>query len=98
MGDRIGVVVAPNFSLTVALLARLATVLGRFASFDAARDPYLVEHHHARKHDAPSGTARLIARRVLDACPRKRTWGFALPGEPLAPDVLSVASIRARTG
>lgn len=95
VGERIGVVVAPNFSLTVALLARITDVLGRFAALDAARDPYLVEHHHARKKDAPSGTARLLAKRLLAACPRKTAWGFASPEAPLPEHVLSVASVRA---
>jgi 4-hydroxy-tetrahydrodipicolinate reductase len=94
VGTRIGVVVAPNFSLTVALMRRLTTVLGRFAALDAARDPYIVEHHHARKKDAPSGTAKLFARTLLDACPRKTGWTI---GGPVAPDQLSVAVIRAGT-
>ncbi|HEX9081156.1 MAG TPA: hypothetical protein VF768_02695, partial [Holophagaceae bacterium] len=41
VGGRIGVLTASNFSLAVALMARLATVLGRFAALDPARDPYL---------------------------------------------------------
>jgi 4-hydroxy-tetrahydrodipicolinate reductase len=96
VGGRIGVVVAPNFSLTVALYVRLTRILARFAALDAERDPYLVEHHHARKHDAPSGTAKLLARAILDECPRKREW--AIPHEePLRPDQLSVSPIRAGT-
>lgn len=39
VGDRIGVLTSSNFSLTVALMARLATVLGRFAALDPARIP-----------------------------------------------------------
>jgi 4-hydroxy-tetrahydrodipicolinate reductase len=96
VGERIGVVVAPNFSLTVALYARLTRILARFAALDETRDPYIVEHHHARKHDAPSGTARLLARAILEECPRKREW--AIPSqEPLRPDQLSVSPIRAGT-
>lgn len=94
VGSRIGVVVAPNFSLTVALLRRLSTVLGRFAALDEARDPYLVEHHHARKKDAPSGTAKLLAATLLEACPRKTSWAV---GGPLAPEQLAVAVVRAGT-
>jgi 4-hydroxy-tetrahydrodipicolinate reductase len=94
VGDRIGVVVAPNFSLTVALLRRLSTVLGRYGALDPTRDPYLVEHHHARKQDAPSGTAKLLARTLLDACPRKTGW---VVGGPVAPEQLSIAVIRGGT-
>lgn len=92
VGDRIGVVTAPNFSLGIALLRRFALVLARFAALDPARDPYLVEHHRREKHDAPSGTAKLLAATVLDGCPQKRAWSV---GGPLQPDELSVAVVRA---
>lgn len=91
VGERIGVFVASNFSLTVALLERLARVLGRYATLDPERDPYLVEHHHRRKADAPSGTARSLARALLESCPRKREWTLGTAG----PDQLSVAVVRA---
>lgn len=89
---RIGVLVAPNFSLGVALLRRFTTVLARFAAHEPARDPYLVEHHQQKKHDAPSGTAKLLAKTVLDACPRKRSWRI---GGPLEAHELSVGVVRA---
>jgi 4-hydroxy-tetrahydrodipicolinate reductase len=92
VGDRIGVVVAPNFSLGIALLRRFALVLARFAALDPARDPYVVEHHHQRKHDAPSGTAALLARTVIEGCPRKQSWTI---GGPVQPGELSVGVVRA---
>lgn len=90
--DRIGVVLAPNFSLGIALLRRFTLVLARFASLDASRDPYLVEHHHQRKHDAPSGTAKLLAATILEGCPRKRSWAI---GGPVQAEELSVGVLRA---
>jgi 4-hydroxy-tetrahydrodipicolinate reductase len=94
VGHRIGVVVAPNFSLSVALYARLSLVMARFAALDPARDPYIVEHHHARKKDAPSGTAKLLANVILKGCPRKTEWTLQGPGD-LKEHQLSVSSIRA---
>ena len=88
---RIGVLVAPNFSLAVALMARLAKVLGRFAALDESLDPYLLEHHHRLKLDAPSGTARRLAEAVLEGCPRKTEWTLGAP----APHQLGVSVIRA---
>ena len=81
VGDRTGVLTASNFSLTVALMTRMALVLGRYAQLDPARDPYIFEHHHRLKADAPSGTARTLAAAVLRGCPRKTQWalGSALP-------------------
>lgn len=95
VGQRIGVVVAPNFSLTVALYARLSLVLARFAALDEDRDPYLVEHHHARKHDAPSGTAKQLAATLMKGCPRKTSWVIPAMGIPVGPHQLNVSSIRA---
>lgn len=61
---------APNFSLGVHLLFRLGEVAGgalrNLPGFDAA----IVERHHTRKKDAPSGTARELARRVEAASGR----------------------------
>jgi 4-hydroxy-tetrahydrodipicolinate reductase len=94
VGDRIGVVVAPNFSISIALYARLSLVMARFAALDAGRDPYIVEHHHARKKDAPSGTAKLLARVIMKGCPRKTEWTLQGPGD-LKEHQLSVSSIRA---
>ncbi|MCA8973958.1 MAG: hypothetical protein KDC98_04515 [Planctomycetes bacterium] len=92
VGDRIGVVTAPNFSLGIALVRRFALVLARFSALDPRRDPYIVEHHHGRKHDAPSGTAKLLAETMLEGCARKTAWSM---GGPLQPHELSVAAIRA---
>lgn len=97
VAGRIGVLVAPNFSLGVALYRRMVAVLARFAALDPERDPYILEHHHARKLDAPSGTAKLLAETILENCPRKRTWTTPLGAERLRPDELSVSAVRAGT-
>ncbi|MDP1830825.1 MAG: dihydrodipicolinate reductase C-terminal domain-containing protein [Geothrix sp.] len=91
VGGRIGVLAASNFSLTVALMARLSTVIGRFAALDPARDPYLLEHHHHLKADAPSGTAKTLAAALMAGCPRKTEWTLGTP----APHQLSVGVVRA---
>ena len=95
VGDLIGVLVAPNFSLTMALYARLSLVLARFSALSEDRDPYLVEHHHARKHDAPSGTAKQLASTLMKGCPRKTEWVIPAIGTSLGPHQLNVSSIRA---
>ena len=91
VGNDIGVVTAPNFSLGVALLRRLSLVMARFSSRSETLDPYIVEHHQANKHDAPSGTAKLLAATILDGCTRKDNWRI---GGPLQPNELSVAVMR----
>ena len=74
VADRIGVLTASNFSLTVALMARLSLVVGRYAQLEPSRDPYVFEHHHRLKADAPSGTAKTLAAAVMQGCPRKSEW------------------------
>ncbi len=91
VAGRIGVLTASNFSLTVALMARLSLVMGRFAALDPARDPYLVEHHHRLKADAPSGTARTLAAALMIGCPRKTEWTLGTPES----HQLSVGVVRA---
>lgn len=91
VAGRIGVLVAPNFSLTVAFMRRLSVVLGRYASLEADLDPYVLEHHHRLKADAPSGTAKLLASAVMEGCPRKTEFALGTA----APHQLSVAVVRA---
>ncbi len=56
------VLIAPNFGIGAVLLLRFAAQAARF--FDGVE---IVELHHERKHDAPSGTARRTAQLVADA-------------------------------
>ncbi len=58
----LGGIVVPNFSLGSALMQRFAREAG--VHFESAE---IVELHHARKVDAPSGTALETARRIAEA-------------------------------
>jgi len=59
---RTGAVVAPNFALGAVLLMEFARVASRF--FPHVE---IIELHHDRKRDAPSGTALKTARLIADA-------------------------------
>jgi 4-hydroxy-tetrahydrodipicolinate reductase len=73
---RVGVVVAPNFALGAVLMMHLAKVAGKY--FDFAE---IVELHHERKADAPSGTALSTAKAMAQA----RGKPFSRPaGKPSA--------------
>ena len=62
-----------NFSVGMNLFFELAREAARlFARFEEF-DPFLVEHHHKFKKDAPSGTALVIARRM------RESYGGRLP-------------------
>lgn len=61
---------SPNFSLGVNVMIEVAryaaTLMSRLEEFDA----HIIETHHTRKKDAPSGTAIAIAKAASDALDR----------------------------
>ena len=61
--EQIAVVYAPNFSPGVALVRRLALMMGRALPANAY-DAEIIERHHRQKVDAPSGTALAIGESV----------------------------------
>jgi 4-hydroxy-tetrahydrodipicolinate reductase len=61
-GTDVGVLVAPNFGVAAVLMMQFAASAARF--FEAVE---IVELHHPRKADAPSGTARRTAELVAAA-------------------------------
>ncbi|MFH1145316.1 MAG: 4-hydroxy-tetrahydrodipicolinate reductase [Candidatus Eisenbacteria bacterium] len=65
-GARVAVLQAPNLSLGVALLTRLAR---QAAAALPNHDIEIVEMHHRRKEDAPSGTALVLAEAIESARP-----------------------------
>lgn len=60
--EKLGGMVAPNFSLGAVLMIHLAKVAARY--FDYAE---IIELHHEQKADAPSGTALATARDMVSA-------------------------------
>ena len=57
----VGIVIVPNFAIGGVVMTHLARIAARY--FEYAD---LVETHHERKIDAPSGTAMAIARAVIE--------------------------------
>jgi len=93
----IGVLTAPNFSLGVAFMRRLALALGRFAALEPASDLAVLERHHRAKADAPSGTAKLLANALAEGS-RHSDGGGGFTGwapSPAGRGEIPVASIRA---
>jgi 4-hydroxy-tetrahydrodipicolinate reductase len=58
---KIGIVVAPNFALGAVLMVHLAKIVGKY--FDHAE---IIELHHDRKLDAPSGTSKATAQAMAE--------------------------------
>lgn len=63
-GANVPIVIAPNFSVGVAIFDRVVAEAGRLFRDIAGVDAHIVETHHTAKKDAPSGTAGALARSV----------------------------------
>jgi 4-hydroxy-tetrahydrodipicolinate reductase len=88
-------VASANFSLGVALFARLVEDAARLFGPFAEYDPYLVEWHRRTKADRPSGTAIDLSRRIIAAHPRKTRVAQPMAHGAPAPEELDVSVIRA---
>ena len=90
----IGYLVGSNFSVGANLFFRIvshaAALLRPFDEYDVA----VVESHHNRKADSPSGTALSTARAILEALPRKSVLVDDALRRPPETHELHVASLR----
>jgi 4-hydroxy-tetrahydrodipicolinate reductase len=89
-----GLVHGANFSLGVGLFYEIvrqaAALLAPFPEYD----PYVLEKHHRAKRDAPSGTAKALARLVTDARGTRTQPVSAFEG-PLPDGAFHVSAVRA---
>jgi 4-hydroxy-tetrahydrodipicolinate reductase len=65
-----GLLWSPNFSLGVNVLIELARYAGKLMHALENFDAHIVETHHTKKKDAPSGTASAIAKAASDPLER----------------------------
>lgn len=65
-----GLLWSPNFSLGVNVLLEVARYASALIRASGGFDAHIVETHHTRKKDAPSGTASAIAREAADGLGR----------------------------
>lgn len=85
---------ATNMSLGVAVLSKLAADAAQLLGEDY--DIEIVESHHRRKKDAPSGTAETLANHILAALGRSRdALAFGRHGmTPREPKSIGIHSLR----
>jgi 4-hydroxy-tetrahydrodipicolinate reductase len=87
---------AANFSVGVNILFKLNRDLARLMNRYPDYDPYIEEHHHRFKADAPSGTAFALAEGLMEKLDRKSTVSSeALRNRPPKDNELSVGYTRA---
>jgi 4-hydroxy-tetrahydrodipicolinate reductase len=75
--NEIGIVAAPNFALGAVLMMHLAKIAGKFMNHAE-----IIELHHDRKLDAPSGTSQLTAKAMAQA--RGKAFLPPAAGKPTA--------------
>jgi 4-hydroxy-tetrahydrodipicolinate reductase len=90
-----GLIYAPNFSLGMQLFFRLVRLAARLSDRLEGYDAYVLEAHHRRKQDHPSGTARRLAEILLAELSGKERWELGLREGPIDPAVLQVSAVRA---
>lgn len=84
-----------NFSIGANLFLKVADYAARLFNPFPQYDPYVVEHHHRDKVDAPSGTALRLAEGLVGLIDRKTRIQAGNPAGKIDPDALHVASLRA---
>lgn len=74
---KIGCLYSPNFSLGVYLFTQMmnyaAQLINPFLEYDVAG----IEYHHRKKADIPSGTARALAKQLVQQMPRLDPFAFS---------------------
>lgn len=90
-----GLVFGSNFSVGVYITRRLVALMARLADRFPEYDPFVFEHHHRGKADAPSGTALRLGETLLAGIGHKTRLETSHGGGPIAPEAISVASVRA---
>lgn len=89
--EKIPVFFAANFSIGVALLCALAK---KTASVMEGAEIEIVEIHHDRKLDAPSGTALAIADAIKEVRPNAKTVCGRSGHAKREPDEIGISSVR----
>ncbi|HKK48699.1 MAG TPA: 4-hydroxy-tetrahydrodipicolinate reductase [Alkalispirochaeta sp.] len=90
----IGVVWGSNFSVGANMFARITEYAATLAARADGYDPALVELHHRGKQDSPSGTALMLAEKVLHAERAKTSIQTETLHRRIQPEELHVASAR----
>jgi 4-hydroxy-tetrahydrodipicolinate reductase len=83
-----------NFSIGAHLFFRFTAAAAKLVNRTEDYDVALVEYHHDKKADYPSGTAITAAEGILKNLDRKERIIKDLPDGPIPPEELQVASVR----
>ncbi|MDR0854685.1 MAG: 4-hydroxy-tetrahydrodipicolinate reductase [Clostridiales Family XIII bacterium] len=94
---KVAVFNSSNMSLGINLLSKMAGLA--MPSLEESFNVEIVEKHHDKKKDSPSGTALLLADAVNDACKIKKDYLFGRHGKADEPKItdLGIHAVRGGT-
>ncbi len=84
-----------NMSLCVSLMRELC--VRAFSVLGESHDVEIVEKHHRKKLDAPSGTALMLADAMTEELPRRYTYSRHDVNEPRPSEEIGIHSVRGGT-
>lgn len=95
--ENIGFFYSPNFSVGVNIFLKIveeaAKLINHYPEYDIAG----IEYHHNQKKDAPSGTAKAIAEKLLKNITRKKQVCYDMVNREIKGDEIHFPSLRTGT-
>jgi|YNPMSStandDraft_1061717.scaffolds.fasta_scaffold00014_77 4-hydroxy-tetrahydrodipicolinate reductase len=91
----VGMLWSPNFSVGMNIFMKIVQVASKLINLAPGYDIFIVETHHKRKKDAPSGTAITLGEIILREFKHKEQLLFGNPEGAILPEMLQISSIRA---
>lgn len=88
------IIYSGNFSIGVAIMLEASSYVSSLLSKAGIYDVAIDEIHHNAKADCPSGTALMIADRVLSSFPQKKKVLVGCPEGRIEPEVLQISCRR----
>lgn len=91
---QVGLLYAPNFSIGVHLFLKIVADAARLLNIFPGYDVAMLEMHHNKKEDSPSGTAKAIAGAIMKEMHRKNHLAIDAVQGAISSSALQVASVR----
>ncbi len=88
------IIYSGNFSIGVAIMLEASFYIASLLSKAGIYDVAIEEVHHNAKADCPSGTALMIAERVLSSFPQKKKVLVGCPEGKIEPEALQISCTR----
>jgi 4-hydroxy-tetrahydrodipicolinate reductase len=92
--NQVGLLYSPNFSIGVHLFLELVKEAAVLLNPHEAYDVGIIDAHHSKKADSPSGTAKAIAKTLLDRMTRKKVLLEGNSSVEIPANALQISSLR----